>query len=255
MNIRVWERHSGELWLNPDVLLALASVSFLAQPTDAVRCKICPDGVSSDGYCSKVGDCSGDSVCYTSVTDEGFGQKKVVTGCMSKQVCRNNGIQVKRQVGNQICFDCCDTDMCNSRLCNIALPSGFHECFGCDSVSSPSACDTSKLCTSDQYCMTEYRYTGAQSGTYRMDCESSKMCEKQEQFAVYFNKRDLGEAQAEKSHAGVISSQQELVSVSKRSIDDPSVICLSCCKYPFCNDRENCVFNEKAPPPRTTVTP
>ncbi|KAK3728820.1 hypothetical protein RRG08_013542 [Elysia crispata] len=188
-----------------------------------------------------------------SVTDEGFGQQKIVTGCMSKQVCRNNGILVKRQAGNQVCFDCCDTDMCNTRLCQMALPTGFHECYGCESVSSPTDCDTSKLCLSDQYCMTAYRYTGAQSGTYRMGCESAAMCKKQDEYASYFNKREI-----DLSSEGQLSEdtdQPQAMNMSRRYIDDPLVICLSCCKYPFCSNHENCVTNEKAPPPRTTSMP
>ncbi|GFO45534.1 hypothetical protein PoB_007203900 [Plakobranchus ocellatus] len=207
-------------------------------------------GSEAEGYDGR------SKVCYTSVIDEGFGFQRVVTGCMSKQVCRNNGIMVRRQTGTEKCFDCCDTDLCNGKLCQTAPPSGFRECYGCESVSSPSNCDTSKLCTDDQYCMTEYRYTGAQSGTYRMDCESIAMCEKQEQYAGYFNKRDLGKKSSSSfdhhsstnqfsSEKSLSANDQQALNISERYIDDPMVICLSCCKYPFCNNHENCVTKDR----------
>ncbi|RUS76539.1 hypothetical protein EGW08_015694 [Elysia chlorotica] len=100
--------------------------------------------------------------------------------------------------------------------------------------------------------MTAYRYTGAQSGTYRMGCESAAMCKKQDEYASYFSKRGLETTSEE---TALDSNESQASNKSKRYIDDPLVICLSCCKYPFCNNHENCVTNEKAPPPRTTTMP
>merc|ERR1711936_587368 len=174
------------------VVIGVVLVAVVPRLCDGYLCKICPEGYTDLTDCTKIGNCTGDSICYIEVYSDTQGVKKSYTGCRSRQECINEGLLRKRQanLGTLRSGECCEKD-----FCNIGEPSprfkDYKECFGCDNVARPEDCETSVLCTNTEQCMTEYRYAGNGRGSFRMGCESKNLCELRDTLIGNFSQRSL----------------------------------------------------------------
>ncbi|XP_060570039.1 uncharacterized protein LOC132728410 [Ruditapes philippinarum] len=74
-----------------------------------------------DENCTKITECSRDSVCVETYAESSTGHKLRKTACFSKSICeRIYGSNSFHQT-NTTCFNCCKGDLCNSR-CDMKLP-------------------------------------------------------------------------------------------------------------------------------------
>jgi len=225
---------------------------------DAYLCKICPEGYTDLTDCTKIGNCTGDSICYIEVYSDTQGVKKSYTGCRSKQECINEGLLKKKRqanLGTLRSGECCESDFCNIGTPDPRLV-GYKECFGCDNVARPEDCETSVLCTDTEECMTEYRYAGNGRGSFRMGCESKNLCELRDTLIGNFSQRSIPDKWAGPNvnpEPIKLSDDQPTHPMARqlaqwRTIKDRFAICLSCCSYGFCNIFENCHLKQVAPP-------
>ncbi|KAK3740057.1 hypothetical protein RRG08_062188 [Elysia crispata] len=179
------------------------------------------------------------------------------------------GARASRQLrpGQNVCSGCCDdTDFCNARECGFNADfqaAGFRTCFKCDGVPRPTDCDHVIQCTDQErisllypsVALRSYFTKGEQPLLTKWAVKKPRqMCEAYDGYLQYFTKRRavstgdtydtlsrIGIRKLPVSRSGDIESGTSTeVPRSKRTIDDPRALCLTCGAGDFCNRLQDC---------------
>ncbi|KAH3781652.1 hypothetical protein DPMN_159553 [Dreissena polymorpha] len=88
--------------------ICLATASFSC--VYCLTCLHCTD-IESPRHCKHVMECPSGEVCHMHMTTTKYGEVLYDLGCTETSTCYN------RSHGNQLCDDCCSTDLCNAAGC------------------------------------------------------------------------------------------------------------------------------------------
>ncbi|XP_052279084.1 protein crumbs homolog 1-like isoform X1 [Dreissena polymorpha] len=194
--------------------ICLATASFSC--VYCLTCLRCTD-IESPRHCKHVMECPSGEVCHMHMTTNKYGEVLYDLGCTETSTCYN------RSHGNQLCDDCCSTDLCNAAGCgHTGFPSGRGPiCYSCSAQTTEGSCHTIDFCATNEMCMiNEEREFGDRVYTSR--CAVNAHCENQ------------------KTETAAIIGR----SVSQHSRSVTETMCHQCCHRDLCN--AHCVPITKA---------
>ncbi|XP_052226587.1 neurogenic locus notch homolog protein 1-like isoform X2 [Dreissena polymorpha] len=194
--------------------ICLATASFSC--VYCLTCLHCTD-IESPRHCKHVMECPSGEVCHMHMTTTKYGEVLYDLGCTETSTCYN------RSHGNQLCDDCCSTDLCNAAGCgHTGFPSGRGPiCYSCSAQTTEGSCHTIDFCATNEMCMiNEEREFGDRVYTSR--CAVNAHCENQNT-----------------ETAAIIGR-----SVSQHSRSVTETMCHQCCHRDLCN--AHCVPITKA---------
>ncbi|XP_052820453.1 fibropellin-1-like [Mya arenaria] len=119
-----------------------------------VVCLKCSSTIGA-AECTTVETCGPHEVCFSDAYSTTTGIRREY-GCRDSQLCASNQVGRRRSSSGGLlaCTQCCQGDMCNSKLCgeNGVQLNGGPTCFACDQFQDPGACNQIQHCGRDEIC-------------------------------------------------------------------------------------------------------
>ncbi|XP_052811618.1 uncharacterized protein LOC128239158 isoform X2 [Mya arenaria] len=154
---------------------------------------VCLKGSSTIGAaeCTTVETCGPHEVCFSDAYSTTTGIRREY-GCRDSQLCASNHVGRRRAStgGLLACSQCCQGDLCNSKLCG---EKGFQlqggpTCFACDLFPGPDTCNTIQHCGRDEICeILPDLSTVTHRSMYTSRCAKPKSCETQKNNVLMFS--------------------------------------------------------------------
>ncbi|XP_046555826.1 uncharacterized protein LOC124265077 [Haliotis rubra] len=149
---------------------------------NGIRCLECHE-VASPSECSMWVSCGEEEECYTREYYNRNMIRGYHMGCELKSRCdiyrRIAALLGKRDT--HTCFECCNTDDCNSALCGaVTAPAvtNNHDlrCLDCHAVGDPRLCDHWSMCGQDEVCFTRSFVDSTGQVKFNLGCEFQQAC-------------------------------------------------------------------------------
>ncbi|XP_069102527.1 uncharacterized protein [Argopecten irradians] len=188
-------------------LLLLSVITWTLSTASGPICLSCQD-ISATSNCSNITVCKDGEGCYAREVLQTTGSAVLERGCLSNQLCsilestavgvgRRDNMRDKRDVTS--CYRCCEKDLCNAHICDVALPTSPISppsttpsnslatallpvysgtpvtCFTCTDTTSIATCTATTTCTAGQQCYLTRASLGG-STHFSMGCEDSHIC-------------------------------------------------------------------------------
>ncbi|XP_048249051.1 C-type mannose receptor 2-like isoform X1 [Haliotis rufescens] len=149
---------------------------------NGIRCLECHE-VAKPSDCTMWVSCGEEEECYTREYYNRNMIRGYHMGCELKSRCdmyrRMSVLLGKRDTPT--CFECCDSDDCNSALCGVGTGQSptqnkNHRCLDCHSVADPRMCDRWSVCGVDEVCYTQASLDSTGQLRFRLGCEFQQAC-------------------------------------------------------------------------------